>query len=86
MFIAIAKEDYQYLTQNADAERAGEFATDTEHPIFLAGTEEEAVKCITNYYNMCLPEYDAELPKYVISEACGETYVTGKFVVSVSVI
>ena len=86
MFIAIAREDYGYLTQNADAERACEFATDTEHPIFLAGTEEEAVKCITNYYNVYLSEYDTELPKYVISEAGGETYVTGKLTVSVSII
>ena len=86
MFIAIAREDYQYLTQNADAERACEFTTDTEHPIFLAGTEEEAVKCITNYYNVYFSEYDAELPKYVISEAGEETYITGKLVVSVSVI
>lgn len=86
MFIAIAREDYQYLTQNADAERACEFTTDTEHPIFLAGTEEEAIKYITNYYNVYLSEYDAELPKYVISEASGETYVTGKLTVSVSII
>lgn len=84
MFVAIATDDYENLAQNENAEDYYDFTTCTAHPIFLAGSKDEAVSFITNYYRLCF-DADGGIPEYVISETCGDLYVKGAYKMSVTI-